>query len=426
MELIALRYTFSGMNDYGKPYGVPLCVDETHDSDELNKVISGTIETEADGFWEIKTHDRGKDEGRCSKTFFQLCFRLVGADIEGCTIAITTPSKTIPLYYDEENDLWYQRTMFDNDGRPVIDTESGVYLISTAGVFKVSVRKANGKAVITKRIAVYPNLIDEVGYKKMLDRLLAINEKLIISNSYVGIGKNSRPDDPDGRYDSGGEWDIRLWNELKPQLDTVMRIPPDLLRKEYSRMRIEKNRQYDSRVMRSICRNGGHGRVDGISFVGDNDTYENRAIRFILSRLGEQEEKKETKIDAALIDESIKDDVKNTFNSFDTKVLDDKLAIYDRHDRPGTSGTFRINTVRCATREVKAKLSYNFQNKEIRVESGDRNDSLFPLCKPDDEDHPYRIILETESADTALKFLDWLFGVFQSMKSGKNCKKSRI
>ena len=77
MELIALRYTFSGMNDYGKPYGVPLCVDETHDSDELNKVISGTIETEADGFWEIKTHDRGKDEGRCSKTFFQLCFRLV-------------------------------------------------------------------------------------------------------------------------------------------------------------------------------------------------------------------------------------------------------------------------------------------------------------------------------------------------------------
>ena len=404
MELIALRYTFTGVDGYGKPFGEPLRVCETNERGE-----EGSFG--AEGIWRTTTHDRGEESGHRSKAFFQLCFRITGEGREGCKVALIAPDKTIPLYYDEENDLWYQRTKYDNDSRPVVDTESGVNFISTAGVFTVSVIKADGRPVISKRVVVSPSLIDDEGYKTMLDRLISINENLIISgSSYVGAGKNARPYRDSHKV---GEWDHELWNDLKPQLEAIMKIPPELLRKEYISMPAEKNRHYDSRVMRSIGRSVG--RIEGISFIGDNDTYENRAIRFILSRLGGRKERSVREVgDIAW---RIHDDVADTFDQADADVLDKKIAITGEHDTSAMQHFYlRINPVKAIDMKVKVSLSYYPQNGMILIESNRIDGTQWPFCNPSDESTPIKIKLETLSADTALKFLDWIFRIFQTIE----------
>ena len=78
MDLIALRYIFEGekgRESFGKPkVGItPLRVSEKE---------HGQFVAEQNGYWEIKTHDRGEDTGKPSFAYFQIAFRLEGTEKE--------------------------------------------------------------------------------------------------------------------------------------------------------------------------------------------------------------------------------------------------------------------------------------------------------------------------------------------------------
>ena len=385
---------FVGKNDFGRPSGTPLPVNERQEAVHADgeSGTDGTFEFEVYDRMEIRTHDRGDDPERQSKAFYHICFRLdeVSADEKSRYVVELVPDRGKPLEYDAENDLWYQRTMFGDDGRPVADDLNHGDSITTAGLLCVNVRKRNGrKIIISKKIEVLPSLIDKAGYKTMLDRLLSINERLIVSgDSQVGIG-NSEKSSKSG--DSTEEWDYELWDKLKAQLGVIMKTPPDLLRKRYERVPKERNRHFDSRVMRSICKNEGSRSIDGVAFVGDNDTYENRAIKFILSRLSRRQPY--TYTDDTDIEASIREDVGDSFYN----ELQKPMHICD---------TFTISTRKNGTLYIRSEGQEN-----IRVKVAYK-DSLITVSTQSEpfmsRNCFYDLELKTAYANVALNFLEWI------------------
>lgn len=394
MKLIALRYMFVGKNDFGRPFGTPLPVNERQEAvhPKEKSGTNGTFEFEIYDRMEIRTHDRGDDPERQSKAFYHICFRLdeVSDDEKSGYVVELVPDRGKPLEYDAENDLWYQRTMFGDDGRPVADDLNHGGSITTAGLLCVNVRKRNGrKIIISKKIEVLPSLIDKAGYKTMLDRLLSINERLIVSgNSQVGIG-NSEKSSESG--DSTEDWDYKLWNKLKAQLGVIMKTPPDLLRKRYEHIPKERNRHFDSRVMRSICKNEGSRSIDGVSFVGDNDTYENRAIKFILSRLGRRlpyEDTADTDIEAG-----IRKDVGDKFYS----LLQKPMPVCSTFTK-STRKNGRLYIRRNVQGNIRVKVRY--ENACITVSTGSA-----PFMA---KNSVYDFEMKTMYANVALAFLEWI------------------
>lgn len=244
MDLIALRYIFEGekgRESFGKPkVGItPLRVSEKE---------HGQFVAEQNGYWEIKTHDRGEDTGKPSFAYFQIAFRLEGTEKEKGEhkVSINSPlgnqskeDSENNLWYDSENDLWYQRTMFDKKGKPKKDSKYGVDSITTAGVFEVNViEKSTEKHVITKQIQVMPSSIAKAEYQMMLDQLIEIHERFITESSSVGVGKMAAQG---SIFKSNGEWNYALWEEMKPLLLAISIMPSDLLKKEYTRISDRKS-----------------------------------------------------------------------------------------------------------------------------------------------------------------------------------------
>ena len=282
MIIQAFRTKFSGKNTIGSPEGELLPVYNINRSNGI-LYLQEDGETPTFDDFVIRTHDRGDSES-LSSPFYQVVFRIVGEPNEkaNCELVLDRDNGN-PLKYDKENDLWYQQTMFDGNKRPKKNTSFIVDSINTSGVFKVSIKK-NGQLLnpdISRLIQVLPSQLHQEDYKNMLDDMLTIHERLVIKErSSVGMGLNAI----NIKEDKIGspEFDVEMWDKLRHQILSIMKIPPLLLKKEYTRMRVNKIRHFDNIVMRSMATNKGAEKNTGIKFDGDINIVENQIIKSFL------------------------------------------------------------------------------------------------------------------------------------------------
>ena len=415
MELIALRFVFSGRNSFGKPEGSPLNVAEKE---------AGVFVAEQDGYWEIKTHDRGDDPAAPSYKYFQITFRLLATEEEKDfyrVAARTEETGVNQLEYDEENDLWYQKTWFNKKGLP----EGDVYRvdsITTAGVFEVQViDKRTGMPSITKTVQVMPSSITKAEYQIMLDKLLEVHERLILSpSSMVGIGMVSGSDSV---FDTCGEWDYALWEKLKPLIKAIMKIPSDLLRKDYSLMPKERLQRFDSRVMRSLSQKADSNRIYGIVYSGNHDSYENRIIKSFLTKLSQRNiaEPGET-ID---IEQQLRIDLSNEFynvdvNSLFTKIRTSESVSGESAERfvLGMKSRRRMYSTG-SQRALTIQASYNQAQSKYVVRTNNTYGYYFLHYPFQYNKIDCGVVLETAYADKVLRFMDCISRLFSLLEDGE-------
>ena len=283
MDIVAFRSRFQGKDSIGKPFGELLSVSigDGDNDDTITIQEDGLVDISQDFL--IETYDRNNEDDQNS-AFYQIVFRIQGTESEKRVYQLVLkPDNNNPLQYDEANDLWYQLTKFNSEGRPDTTSLLTVDSINTAGVFKVVIMQ-DGEPVlplIEKRIQVLPSQVRKNDYQRMLNELIKIHERLVVkNNSAVGTGTF----DSKKLVKSLGtpEYDLDLWERLKPLLFSVMKVPDSLLKKTYLPMRQDKISRFDSAVIRSFAQRGEGNKSIGISYSGDLDIYENRIIKWFL------------------------------------------------------------------------------------------------------------------------------------------------
>lgn len=427
MDLIALRYIFEGekgRESFGKPkVGItPLRVSEKE---------HGQFVAEQNGYWEIKTHDRGEDTGKPSFAYFQIAFRLEGTEKEKGEhkVSINSPlgnqskeDSENNLWYDSENDLWYQRTMFDKKGKPKKDSKYGVDSITTAGVFEVNViEKSTEKHVITKQIQVMPSSIAKAEYQMMLDQLIEIHERFITESSSVGVGKMAAQG---SIFKSNGEWNYALWEEMKPLLLAISIMPSDLLKKEYTRISKEKLRRFDSHVLRSYIQREGAGRLDGVTYAANYDSYENRIIKTFLLKLSQRKYIKTGEI--IDIEQQLFKDLSKEYINIDINSMLAEVPTIGNMQDSSSLKSFELpvkhNIKEYGSGSQRApviQVNYDWKKGQYIVNTNNTDEKSFLHYPFYHEGVHCGIILETLYADVALRFVEFMSDLFNVLGDGR-------
>ena len=379
MKLIALRFIFKGKGSYGKPQGEGIHVMEK----EYNHLV-----VEEDGYWEIKTHDRGEDVGESSREYFQIAFRLQGTSEEKASheVLVSRGSVNNILYYDKDSDLWYERTEFDERGKPKKSKVNRVDSISKSGVFDVVVKNINNQDfILKKQIQVMPSSITKIEYQKMLDKLIDISSKLVVETSSIGIGKLKR-DNSTSLFKSKSELDYKLWEKLKYLIKVIKSTPSDLLKKEYKRINKKKVKHFDSHVLCSHFKNTGSIYLDGIVYSMNYDSYENRVIKTLLKKLSSRSIATNTKLyDETEVDELALKDVKEKFGKgVGENLLKDLPVKNVEEDSSNSNEEFelKINTEHKPSTKGNIRnlcMKVKYENGKYTVETNWKNYNHYPF-----------------------------------------------
>lgn len=273
-----------------------------------SKPTSDMLEAEFDErrqAYKIKTHDRGDNAE--PGPYYQVAFRIEDpspysyADLElrlDSTVyrnndgQIKNDLYCAPKLRNTPNNLWYQQSRYEFDKkeqqwRIVGDTKKSslsVDCITTSGVFKPIVIR-NGKVldnIDLPWIYVLPSSVTLQDYQNMLSDLINLHDSIIRKDdATVGIGKLIAVETDTERMRK----EFAVTEKLGKAIKEIIESPSELQGKEYTRMPIRKIHHYDSRVMREYIRHGMSGKVLGISYYEDHDTYENRIIKFMLKKI---------------------------------------------------------------------------------------------------------------------------------------------
>ena len=273
-----------------------------------SKPTSDMLEAEFDEnrqAYKIKTHDRG--DNAAPGPYYQVAFRIEDpspysyADLElrlDSTVyrnsdgQIKNDLYCDPKLRDTPNNLWYQQSRYEFDKkeqqwRIVGDTKKNslpVDCITTSGVFKPIVIR-NGKVldnIDLPWIYVLPSSVALQDYQDMLSDLINLHDSIIRKDdATVGIGKLIAVETDTERMRK----EFAVTEKLEKAIKEIIESPSELQGKEYAHMPIRKIHHYDSRVMREYIRHGMSGKVLGISYYEDHDTYENRIIKFMLKKI---------------------------------------------------------------------------------------------------------------------------------------------
>lgn len=267
------------------------------------------VELSEDGtYYEIHTHDRGEHEE--PGPYYQIAFRIEDPSpyrLEELQLSIDlaifrNSDQPIDndLYCDPETrddlqrNLWYQRSRYEQDSqgnwRIIPENKKSslrVECITTSGVFRVVVLR-NGTilhGIELPWVYVLPSAISQKDYVIMLNDLITLHERLIRDDkSTVGIGELTQIESATERVKK----DIVVTKRLYEAIRGVMALPSERQSKRYKKTTINKVRHFDSKVVRDYIRNGMSGKVLGIEFYEDHDTYENRIVKYYLRQIAKR------------------------------------------------------------------------------------------------------------------------------------------
>lgn len=277
-------------------------------------------------YYEIHTHDRGVGSGENPDPFYyQIAFRIEDPSpyqIEELTLSLDSfmyrdPSQLAGsnLYcepetkYNLQANLWYQPSRYvwqKGEWRVAANTDKKalpVDCITASGVFRIVVLA--GGAVVQEEPWVYilPSSISKEDYCEMLNDLVDLHERLIAKeSSSVGVDKQTVFE-----YEKNHlQTNIHILKQCQDLLYQIMQIPSEQLGKRYGKTYINKVKKYDSKVVKDYIRFGCSGKVMGIEYYEDHDTYENRVIKSVLRRVTARfVEKKISPPDSSSIDEQV-------------------------------------------------------------------------------------------------------------------------
>ena len=259
-------------------------------------------------YYIVPTHDRGDSSG--PGPYYQIAFRIEDASpfqleelslhLDSSIYRHTSINPETDLYcnpqtkFDLKTNLWYQRSKYvqDNEGnwRIVADSDKAalkVDCITTAGVFKVVVCVNNKPlpSVDVPWIYVLPSAISKTQYLGMLSDLIRLHEDLVHNpNSTVGIGKLTYIENQTNQIAKEIESSKRFLTAIQGAIS----IPSEQQGKRYTKMHISKVKHFDSRVVRNYIKAGMTGKVMGIEYYEEHDTYENRIIKHVLQQIKRQ------------------------------------------------------------------------------------------------------------------------------------------
>lgn len=291
------------------PYRVLFEVDSDSDTGKYRygKPTSNMLPvefSEEDSAYLVKTHDRGNHEG--PGPFYQIAFRIedpepytfeeIELHIDSAIYRNENGVIKNDLYCDPEdrstaNNLWYQRSRYERDGngdwRIVNDTKKKALVvdcITTSGVFRVvAVRKRRELPnVSTPWIYVLPSSVSIQNYRYMLNDLINLHDSLFVNpSSTAGIGEITAVEADTLRIKK----EIELTEELGNTIKAIISSPSELQKKEYGKIPLRKIHYFNSKVIREYIKTGSSGKVLGVTFREDHDTYENRVIKHVLTRI---------------------------------------------------------------------------------------------------------------------------------------------
>ena len=395
MDISVFRSRFRPQRENEKSVGVP-----------FGRMIEVWPDEADPGFFEtsdiysIETHDRGM-AGQETLEYYQIVFRVTDkegySDGEDFKLLIADPINgeriDNQLIYDEENDLWYQKTIFDNKGRPTRDT--AVDSITIAGNFRVNLIFHQGrkdeKIIQDIHILVMPSVISPDDYKIMLDDLLRVHERLVVKgSSAVGIGSYDK-----SRYNTipgTPEYDLMLWERLKAEIKSIRNLPATLLQKTYKKMPQNKTRRFDNRVMSSYAASGGQW-CEGAVYNDDHDIYENRIIKHVIRRMSTKlfaEESNEQILNDEDKESIIREELSRQFGSEALGRYDGMRAAPVNNDTAGQDNTPPVSTeLSCGRRQSYryqvASKTGNERKKSIYFERSPQGSYTIRTFKPDRE-----------------------------------------
>lgn len=262
--------------------------------------ISTLIESKPDkkGVYVFHTHERS---GSCEPgKYYQIVFRIadpapfrmneLSLSLDRRIYCNSEEPVSNDLYYDRKADLWYQRAKYvkKENGNWELNSENkksslNVESITASGVFKISVMR-NGEYLSSPEyeipwIYVLPSSVSLDDYATMLSDLLKLNERLIKKEgSSVGVGKMSAVEIQSAEF----KQDIENTEKLRTAIINAMKLPSELLGKNYTKTTINKTKHFGSKTVRDYIKYGMTGRVSGVEYFENHDTYENRVIKYVL------------------------------------------------------------------------------------------------------------------------------------------------
>ena len=310
MKIVPYRVLFevdldsaTGKYRYSKPTNDMLPVDMSTD---------GTAYCTLGAHYEISTHDRGSRNS--PGPYYQIAFRIEDPapyDINEISLRLD-PSLFRDADEEIDNDLycdpntrcdpmrnlWYQRSRYEKDsnGNWRIISENKkrsltVDSITTAGVFRILPFRYGRVItdVVSPWIYVLPSCFSKDDYIAMLNDLINIHERLVTNQrSTVGIGKKTYIE----RETSKIKDEIESTKQLESAIKCIMASPAEQQGKRYKRMPIMKISHFDAHVVQNYISSGMKGKVLGIEYFEDHDTYENRLIKYILKRIAQRRKQK--------------------------------------------------------------------------------------------------------------------------------------
>lgn len=252
--------------------------------------------------YEVHTHDRG-DGTIPSRFYYQIAFRIEDPSpyrLEDLSLSLDSHMYRDASVLNENNlicqestkntpnNLWYQPSRYIRDKgtwRIVADNKRNalpVDCITASGVFRIVVL-ANG-AVVSEEPWVYilPSSISKDDYIGMLNDLVNLHEKLITNQaSSVGVGKQSTFDYEKEKL----RIEADILNQLVYYIHPIMHLQSEQLGKRYVQTNIQKLKRFDTHVVKGYIKNGCSGKILGIEYFEDHNTYENRIIKYVLSQI---------------------------------------------------------------------------------------------------------------------------------------------
>lgn len=321
VELLQVVFTPPKSSNNKEEYGVP------DNKKAWNKA------QQSGGAYTFHTHDRCGSchtHDRCGSCepgpFYQIAFRIKDyRPYKKGDIGLTLRNEQMPetvsndLFYDEKSDLWYQRSKYkktkNGEWKLIPEDKSGAMTaesITASGAFKVYAylketgQRLRGKEYDIPWIYVLPSSVEKEDYLRMLSELIPLNEDLVRKKgSSTGIGAAARTE-----TETGLSAEIKLLrnernktDELTEAIRRVMALPSELLGKKYVKTGIHKIKRFDAKIMRDYVKCGGSGKVSGIEYFENHDTYENRIIKYVLQKIRDYVEN--SPIPTVLSDEDI-------------------------------------------------------------------------------------------------------------------------
>ena len=254
-------------------------------------------------YYQVQTHDRGDGE---SGQFYQIAFRIEDPSpyrIEELSLHLDSSlyrnsGQQInndlfcppAIKNDPKKNLWYQLSTYAYKKEKWVPLnekdkpEKLVDCITTAGVFRVIVKR-NGIVLSQYNqpwVYVLPSSISKADYIKMLNDLIRLSEGLVQKNSHTtGIGEKTAIE----RETNQIKQEIEITRTFVNSVEKIMQLPSELQGKRYVKKNIQKIHRFDGRVIQDYIYHGMSGKVKGIEYFEDHDTYENRIIKYVLEKL---------------------------------------------------------------------------------------------------------------------------------------------